>query len=74
MYKYFANQLQIWSANGQNCVAFCYAMLNKFFSGCLLAKLTSEWFVGWTSTGVGELEYMIAIFVLYITNSNTILW
>ena len=31
MYKYFANQLQIWLANGQNCVAFCYAILNKFF-------------------------------------------
>ena len=31
MYKYFANQLQIWLVNVQNYIAFCYAMLNYFF-------------------------------------------
>ena len=31
MYKYFANQFQIWLANDQNRIAFWYAKLNKIF-------------------------------------------
>ena len=31
MYKYFAIQLQILLANGQNCMSFCYAIPNNFF-------------------------------------------
>ena len=32
LYKYFANQYQIWLATGQNFVAFRYAILKKYLS------------------------------------------
>ena len=43
MYEYFANQLQIWLAKGQNCVAFRYAI--KIFPDCFNTYNTKIFFV-----------------------------
>ena len=48
MYKYFANQLQICLANGQNCIAFCYAILNNTeLRSILLDAIMNTFFPEW---------------------------